>query len=78
VKKGVGSSTALAQIVQLVQDAQTRQVLIQNFADTISAISVPTVATISVITFLVWYALCNTGVVPASWNTNLQETAGTF
>jgi Cu+-exporting ATPase len=78
VVTGVGSSTALAQIVQLVQDAQTRQVPIQNFADTISSIFVPTVATISVITFLVWYALCNTGVVPASWYTNLQETAGTF
>ena len=35
---GVGSSTALAQIIQLVQDAQTRSVPIQTFADTVSAI----------------------------------------
>ena len=64
---GVGSSTALSQIVQLVHDAQTRQVPIQNLADTISSVFVPTVCTLSVLTFMVWYALCNTGVVPADW-----------
>mmetsp|Transcript_1437 Transcript_1437/g.1930 ORF Transcript_1437/g.1930 Transcript_1437/m.1930 type:complete len:564 (-) Transcript_1437:28-1719(-) len=64
---GVGANTALSQIVQLVQDAQTRQVPIQNLADTISAVFVPTVCTISVLTFLLWYALCNTKVVPSSW-----------
>jgi len=31
---GVGSQTALSQILQLVQDAQNRQVPIQNLADT--------------------------------------------
>lgn len=52
---GVGSSTALAQIVQLVQQAQSRAVPIQAFADQVSAIFVPTVCTISLITYLVWY-----------------------
>jgi Cu+-exporting ATPase len=64
---GVGANTALAQIVQLVQDAQTRQVPIQDLADTISSVFVPTVCTLAVLTYLVWYALCNTGVVPAEW-----------
>lgn len=64
---GVGANTALAQIVQLVQDAQTRQVPIQNLADTISSIFVPTVCTLAVVTFLVWYTLCKTGVVPPEW-----------
>ena len=64
---GVGSSTALAQIVQLVQDAQSRQVPIQHFADTVSAVFVPVVVTISILTFMVWYALCNSGVVPSGW-----------
>jgi Cu+-exporting ATPase len=64
---GVGSATALSQIVQLVQDAQNRQVPIQNLADTISGVFVPTVVTISVLTFMVWYALCQGEVVPASY-----------
>eukprot|EP00980_Cylindrotheca_fusiformis_P004603 scaffold982_cov139-Cylindrotheca_fusiformis.AAC.16 len=64
---GVGSATALAQIVQLVQDAQTRQVPIQNLADTIAGIFVPTVVAISLFTFLVWYGCCKMGFVPAAW-----------
>ena len=64
---GVGSSTALAQIVQLVQDAQTRQVPIQSLADTISSVFVPTVCALSLLTYMIWYALCSSGVVPEDW-----------
>jgi len=73
---GVGSSTALAQIVQLVQDAQTRQVPIQSLADTISSVFVPTVCACSLLTYMVWYALCSSGVVPEDWF--MDEGAGTF
>jgi P-type Cu+ transporter len=64
---GVGSETALSQIVKLVQEAQTKQVPIQDLADSISSIFVPTVCTLAILTFLIWYALCNTGVVPQEW-----------
>ncbi|KAG7358766.1 ATPase P [Nitzschia inconspicua] len=63
---GVGSNTALSQILQLVQDAQNRQVPIQNLADTISGYFVPTVIILSIVTFMVWYALVQSGVVPVS------------
>jgi P-type Cu+ transporter len=76
---GVGSSTALAQIVRMVQQAQTRTVPIQSFADAVSAVFVPTVCAISVITYLVWYALCSTNTVPTSWYVDeLNEDASTF
>ena len=64
---GVGSSTALAQIVQLVQDAQSRQVPIQNLADSIAGIFVPAVVGLSFLTFLAWYGCCKSGIVPSSW-----------
>jgi len=75
---GVGSSTALAQIVQLVQDAQTRAVPIQTFADRISAIFVPFVCATSLLAVIVWYVLCQTHVVPAEWYLSLGEDALTF
>jgi P-type Cu+ transporter len=63
---GVGSNTALSQILQLVQDAQNRHVPIQNLADTISGYFVPTVVILSIVTFMVWYALIQSGVIPSS------------
>ena len=74
---GVGANTALSQILQLVQDAQNRQVPIQNFADTISGYFVPAVVLLSVVTFMVWYALVQSGVVPPSLIPN-DESPATF
>jgi Cu+-exporting ATPase len=76
---GVGSSSALAKIVDLVQQAQSRTVPIQSFADQVSAIFVPTVCVISLITYLVWYALCSSNVVPEMWyRDELGEDSITF
>jgi len=63
---GVGSNTALSKILQLVQDAQNRQVPIQNFADKVAGIFVPTVLVLSCLTFVTWYSLIQLGVVPLS------------
>lgn len=53
----VGKETALAQIIRLVEDAQGSKAPIQKLADQISAIFVPAVVGIALITFLVWYFL---------------------
>ncbi|MCG7844768.1 MAG: copper ion binding protein, partial [Methanomassiliicoccales archaeon] len=51
----VGKDTALAQIVKLVEDAQVSKAPIQRVADRVSAVFVPTVISIALISFLVWY-----------------------
>jgi copper-transporting P-type ATPase V len=54
---GVGSATALAQIVSLVSAAQAGRGHTQRLADRISAVFVPTVIVLAVLTFLGWWLL---------------------
>jgi len=51
----VGKDTVLAQIVQLVRDAQGSKAPIQRLADVIASYFVPIVISIAIITFVVWF-----------------------
>lgn len=51
----VGSDTALANIIKIVEEAQGSKAPIQRIADVISGYFVQVVVGIAVITFLVWY-----------------------
>jgi Cu+-exporting ATPase len=58
----IGSETLLAQIVQMVADAQRTRAPIQKLADTVSGYFVPAVIAVAVITFVIWSIL---GPAPA-------------
>jgi len=53
----VGSETVLAQIVQMVSNAQRSRAPIQRLADKVAAYFVPAVLAIAVITFIAWFAV---------------------
>jgi P-type Cu+ transporter len=53
----VGKDTMLSQIIRMVQEAQGSKAPIQRLADYISSIFVPTVISIGLATFLLWFFL---------------------
>jgi Cu+-exporting ATPase len=60
----VGSDTALAQIIKLVEDAQGSKAPIAAMADIVAGYFVPVVCVIAVIAAAAWYFL---GTPPADW-----------
>lgn len=51
----VGSETALAQIIAIVEEAQSTKAPIQRIADELTEVFVPIIVTIAAITFFAWY-----------------------
>ena len=62
-----GADSALAQIVRLVESAQMSKAPVQQFADRLAGIFTPIVLLVALTTFLVWYGLCESHIVPRSW-----------
>ena len=53
----VGADTALAKIVELVENANATKAPIARTADKVAAVFVPTILTIAIITFIAWMAI---------------------
>ena len=59
----VGSNSSLAQIIRLVQNAQSNKAPIQLLADKISSYFVPSVVFVAVVVFFSWWSACSSGSV---------------
>lgn len=55
--EAVGAETMLSQIIKMVQEAQGSKAPVQRTVDKIALIFVPTVLCLSVLTFILWYAI---------------------
>lgn len=59
--RALGASTVLARIVRILRDAQSSRAPIQHLADQVSAIFVPAVVGIALLTFAAWFWLAPAG-----------------
>ncbi|MEO7522172.1 MAG: heavy metal translocating P-type ATPase, partial [Gemmatimonas sp.] len=60
----LGADSTLAQIVKLMRDAQGSRAPIQALADRISAVFVPVVLSIALVTFTTWFVVSHTSGTP--------------
>ncbi|MDE0425884.1 MAG: heavy metal translocating P-type ATPase [Candidatus Poribacteria bacterium] len=61
----IGTETALARLIELVQTTQQSKPPIQRAADAVTNVFVPVVTGIAIVTFLVWWFLVGAGFTPA-------------
>lgn len=59
----MGEETTLAKIIQLIETAQSSKAPIQEFADTISSRFVPIVSAFSLLTYVIWVVLLQSGAL---------------
>ncbi|MBU7017713.1 MAG: copper-translocating P-type ATPase [Theionarchaea archaeon] len=57
----VGAHTTLAQIIQLIEEAQSSRAPIQRFADAVAGYFVPAVLGIALVTFVMWFFVAGEG-----------------
>ena len=62
--EAVGEKTMLANIIQMVQQAQGSKAPVQRTADKIARIFVPTVLGIAILTFILWWAIGGSAMLP--------------
>ena len=60
----IGADTALAHIIRMVQEAQSSKAPVQRIVDKVSLVFVPVVAILALLTFILWWIIGGSGVLP--------------
>lgn len=60
----IGENTALAHIIQMVQEAQGSKAPVQRIVDKVALVFVPVVACVAVVTFLLWWIIGGNAALP--------------
>lgn len=60
----IGEDTALAHIIQMVQEAQGSKAPVQRIVDKVALVFVPVVACVAVVTFLLWWIIGGNTALP--------------
>ena len=60
----IGADTALAHIIRMVQEAQSSKAPVQRIVDRVSLVFVPVVAILALLTFILWWIIGGSGVLP--------------
>ncbi len=58
---GLGGASMLDQIISVVREGQTRRAPVERVVDTVTAYFVPVITALAITTFLVWFALGQSG-----------------
>ena len=60
----IGENTALAHIIQMVQEAQGSKAPVQRIVDKVALVFVPVVTCVAVVTFLLWWIIGGNAALP--------------
>ncbi|KAI9783559.1 MAG: hypothetical protein M1839_003729 [Geoglossum umbratile] len=63
----VSGDSMLDQIVKVVREGQTKRAPVERLADILTGYFVPVITLLAVITFVVWFALGQSGAIPKEW-----------
>lgn len=63
----VGSTSMLEQIVAVVREGQTKRAPVERVADTVTGYFVPAITFIAITTFVIWFALGQSGTLPSHY-----------
>ncbi|KAL1969596.1 hypothetical protein VTN77DRAFT_8149 [Rasamsonia byssochlamydoides] len=70
VVTGLGGTSMLDQIVGVVREGQSKRAPLERIADLIIAYFVPVITLIAILTFVIWFALGQSGILPAGYLDN--------